>query len=78
MNNTIEQLKLGFEKALSAAFGDEYAKIDPLLEKASNPKFGDYQSNVALSLAKRLGQQPRKIAEQIIQELNVTDICEIN
>ena len=76
MNNTVEQLKLGFEKALSAAFGDEYAKIDPLLEKASNPKFGDYQSNVALSLAKRLGQQPRKIAEQIIQELNVTDICE--
>ena len=76
MNNTIEQLKLRFEKALSAAFGDEYTKVEPLLEKASNPKFGDYQSNVALSLAKRLGQQPRKVAEQIIQELNVTNICE--
>jgi len=76
MNITIEQLKLGFEKALSAAFGDEYAKIDPLLVPASNAKFGDYQSNVALSLAKQLGQQPRKIAEQIIQKLDVTNICE--
>ncbi len=76
MNNTVEQLKLSFEKALSAAFGDEYAKIDPLLVPASNPKFGDYQSNIALSLAKRLGQQPRKIAEQLIQELNVDNICE--
>ncbi len=76
MNNTVEQLKLRFEKALSIAFGDEYAKIDPLLVPASNPKFGDYQSNVALSLAKRLEQQPRKIAEQIIQELNVAGICE--
>lgn len=76
MNNTVEQLKLKFKQALSAAFGDEYADIDPLLETASNPKFGDYQSNVALSLAKRLGQQPRKIAEQIIQKLYVADICE--
>ncbi|PSB27441.1 arginine--tRNA ligase [Chlorogloea sp. CCALA 695] len=76
MNNTVEQLKLRFEEALSAAFGNEYAKVEPLLEKASNPKFGDYQSNVALSLAKRLGQQPRKVAEKIIQELNVTNICE--
>ncbi|WP_009630891.1 arginine--tRNA ligase [Synechocystis sp. PCC 7509] len=76
MNDTVKQLKLSFEQALSAAFGDEYAKTDPLLVPASNPKFGDYQSNVALSLAKRLGQQPRKIAEQIIQKLNVVGICE--
>ena len=76
MNNTVEQLKLEFEKALSDAFGNEYAKTDPLLVPASNPKFGDYQSNVALSLAKRLGQQPRKISEQIVQKLNVVDICE--
>ncbi len=76
MNNTIEQLKLELKQALSAAFGNEYADIDPLLETTSNPKFGDYQSNVALSLAKRLGQQPQKIAEQIIQKLNVANICE--
>ena len=43
---------------------------------ASNPKFGDYQSNVALSLSKKLGQPPRVIAEKIVQHLNISDICQ--
>jgi len=76
MNNTVEQLKLKFEQALIAAFGDEYAAIDPILVPASNPKFGDYQSNIALSLSKQLGQPPRKIAEQIVQNLNIDNICQ--
>ncbi|HEY9646348.1 MAG TPA: arginine--tRNA ligase [Chroococcidiopsis sp.] len=76
MNSTIAQLKLRFDQALVAAFGDDLAGTDPMLVPASNPKFGDYQSNAALSLAKRLGQAPRAIAEQIIQQLDVTDICE--
>lgn len=76
MNNTVEQLKLKFEQALIAAFGDEYAAIDPILVPASNPKFGDYQSNIALSLAKQLGQPPRKIAEQIVQNLSLDNICQ--
>lgn len=76
MNNTVEQLKLKFEQALIAAFGDECTAIDPMLVPASNSKFGDYQSNIALSLAKQLGQPPRKIAEQIVQHLNVDDICQ--
>lgn len=70
------QLKIKFHRALSAAFGVEYAEVDPLLVSASNPKFGDYQSNVALSLAKQLGQAPRAIAEQIIAKLDINDICE--
>lgn len=70
------QLKVKFQQALSAAFGAEYAEVDPLLVSASNPKFGDYQSNVALSLAKQLGQAPRAIAEQIVAKLDINDICE--
>lgn len=76
MNPAIEQLRHQFEQALVAAFGFDYAGIDPILVPASNPKFGDYQSNVALSLAKQLGQKPRAIAEQLVQQLNVGDICE--
>ncbi len=70
------QLKIKFQQALSAAFGAEYAEVDPLLVSASNPKFGDYQSNVALSLAKQLEQAPRVIAEQIVAKLDINDICE--
>ena len=76
MNATLNQLKLQFEQALVTAFGADYAKVDPMLVAASNPKFGDYQSNVALSLSKQLGQPPRAIAEKLISHVDVTDICE--
>ncbi|WP_414552453.1 arginine--tRNA ligase [Anabaena sp. CCY 0017] len=76
MNVTQEQLKLKLEQALVAAFGDEYAGVDPMLVTASNPKFGDYQANVALSLSKKLGQQPRAIASAIVEKLDVSDFCE--
>jgi arginyl-tRNA synthetase len=76
MNATIAQLKDRFEQALIAAFGEELVGTDPVLVPASNPKFGDYQSNVALSLAKKLGKAPRAIAEQLVQQLELADLCE--
>ncbi|MBE9007366.1 arginine--tRNA ligase [Fortiea sp. LEGE XX443] len=77
MNNaTQEQLKGKLQQAMVAAFGDEYARIDPSLVPAGNPKFGDYQANVALSLSKKLGQQPRAIATAIVEKLDVSEICE--
>ncbi len=77
MKTTLEQLKPRFEQALVAAFGAGYAGLDPILVPASNPRFGDYQSNVALSLSKQLGQPPRAIAEQIVAQLDVNNICEV-
>lgn len=77
MDSTIDQLKNRFAQALEAAFGADYANTDPILVAASNPKFGDYQSNVALSLAKPLGQAPRAIAEQLVQQLDVSELCQL-
>ena len=76
MKSTIAQLKSCFEQALVTAFGPELAGTDPILTPASNPKFGDYQANVAMSLAKRLKDKPRAIAEQIVQQLDVSEICQ--
>ncbi|MFM7408311.1 MAG: arginine--tRNA ligase [Cuspidothrix sp.] len=76
MNATQEQLKLKLTQALVAAFGTDYTNTDPILVSASNPKFGDYQANVALSLSKKLGKQPRIIATEIVNKLDVSDICE--
>ncbi len=76
MNSTLEQLKAKFEQALITAFGNTMAGTDPMLVSASNPKFGDYQSNAAMSLTKQLGQSPRAIAQAIVQHLDITDICE--
>jgi arginyl-tRNA synthetase len=74
-DGAIAQLRHRFEQALVAAFGDELAGADPLLVPSSNPKFGDYQSNAPMSLAKRLGKAPRAIAEALIQNLDVSDLC---
>lgn len=76
MNSTIEELKTKFQQALVAAFGNDYAGVDPMLVPASNPKFGDYQSNAALSLSKQLKQPPRAIASQLIEHLDIADICQ--
>ncbi|MGD1901469.1 MAG: arginine--tRNA ligase [Geitlerinemataceae cyanobacterium] len=65
-----------FDRALVAAFGDDLAGTDPLLAATNNPKFGDYQANLAMSLAKRLKQKPRDIATAIVEALDVSDICE--
>ncbi|QYX33585.1 arginine--tRNA ligase [Sphaerospermopsis torques-reginae] len=76
MKATQEQLKIKLQQALAAAFGADYTQVDPILVPASNPKFGDFQANVALSLSKKLGMQPRAIATAIVEKLDVSDICE--
>ena len=77
MNATIAHLKECFEQALVAAFGKELAGTDPILVTASNPKFGDYQANMAMGLSKKLGQQPRQIAQSIVDHLDVAAVCEV-
>ncbi|MFQ4136345.1 arginine--tRNA ligase [Nodosilinea sp. PGN35] len=76
MKSTLAQLTARFDQALVAAFGPDLAGTDPMLVPTSNPKFGDYQANLAMSLAKPLKQKPRDIASQIVENLDLSDLCE--
>ncbi|MBF2067194.1 MAG: arginine--tRNA ligase [Calothrix sp. C42_A2020_038] len=76
MNVTQEQLKSKVEQATVAAFGADLAGTDVMLVPTNNPKFGDYQANLALPLAKKLKQQPRAVAQAIVDKLDILDICE--
>ncbi|MEN9565240.1 MAG: arginyl-tRNA synthetase [Cyanobacteriota bacterium] len=76
MTSILEQLQDSVSQALLSAFGDRFADTDPLVTSTNNPQFGDYQSNVALSLAKPLKQNPRAIAQSIIDHLQLDDMCE--
>jgi arginyl-tRNA synthetase len=76
MNSIVEQLKIQFTQALIAAFGPDFRESEPMVFPASNPKFGDYQCNVSLSLSKQLGQQPRAIAQKILDNLDISGICQ--
>ena len=46
------------------------------LTPATDARFGDYQTNAALVLAKQRGEKPRTIAEKIIAHLDVAEISE--
>lgn len=52
------------------------ADADPLVTPCRNPELGDFQSNAAMPLAKRLGRKPRDIAAEIVGHLDATDIAE--
>jgi len=76
MTSILEQLQDSVSQALVSAFGEEFSHTDPLVAPTNDPKFGDYQSNVALRLAKPLKQNPRAIAQAIIDNLSNEDMCE--
>lgn len=48
----------------------------PSVVIASDTRYGDYQSNAAMILAKQLKTNPRALAEQIKAALQVDDLCE--
>ncbi|MEO8562610.1 MAG: arginine--tRNA ligase [bacterium] len=44
--------------------------IEPLLERPRDPAFGDWATNLAMVLAKPLGQKPRDLAQTLIDALD--------
>ena len=43
---------------------------------ATDPRFGDYQTNAALVLGKQRGENPNKVAQNILAHLDVGEWCE--
>jgi arginyl-tRNA synthetase len=73
------QLDYAFRAAIRAAFDID---ADPMIGASQNEKFGDYQSNAAMGLARQVsdktGQKtnPRVVAEQIKSKLDLGDMAE--
>ena len=49
---------------------------EPLVIASQDERFGDYQSNCAMGLGKKLGQPPRDVASRLIELINVEGICD--
>src|ERR1039457_1541137 len=47
-----------------------------LVRPCPDPKFGDYQSNALMSLAKVRKLNPRQLAADTLAKLDVSEICE--
>src|SRR5438046_8175068 len=70
---------LQIEKSLREAV----AKVLPeanlgsvMVRPCPDPKFGDYQSNTLMSLAKERKLNPRQLATDVLAKLDVSDTCE--
>jgi arginyl-tRNA synthetase len=46
------------------------------LTPATDPRFGDYQTNAALVLGKERSENPKTLAAKILAQLDVGDLCE--
>ena len=68
-------LKAHLRRAVETIAGDG-AMPDATVSPATDARFGDYQTNIAMVLAKQQRANPRQLAQQIIDSLDVAEICE--
>lgn len=71
MKNIISTLYHQFQKATQEAYPAISAEeLSTEVTQSTNEKFGDYQFNSAMKLTKILKQNPRQIAEKIIEKID--------
>jgi arginyl-tRNA synthetase len=74
MKPVIDILEQRISAAMAAATGREDCAA--IVKPATDAKFGDYQANGVMALARQLKTNPRKLAEQVVEKLDISDICE--
>ncbi|WP_158841158.1 arginine--tRNA ligase [Saccharothrix deserti] len=70
------ELGLRVANALKAALDVEITPVEALIRPSAPGRGADYQCNVAMSLAKRLGRPPRDVATAIVDHLDAADVVE--
>ncbi len=70
-----KQIELRLQQAVRAVL-PEAAVVAVLVRPCPDPKFGDYQSNALMSLAKARKLNPRQLAADVLAKLDVSEICE--
>jgi arginyl-tRNA synthetase len=79
--NIVAQLQDRFRETLTAIAGEqlspaEMTELVEMVRPSQDSKFGDYQANLAMPLAKKLGRPPREIAADLVGRLDLAGICE--
>ena len=68
-DSLINILREHFAVAVAAVAGQKPEETDPMVRPAGDARFGDYQCNAAMSLARTLKARPREIAERIVVQV---------
>ena len=69
-----KQIESSLQAAVRVVLPD--ADVSTVLVRPCDPKFGDYQSNALMSLAKTRKLNPRQLATDVVAKLDVSAVCE--
>jgi arginyl-tRNA synthetase len=69
-----KQIEFRLQEAVRAVLPD--ADVTQVLVRPCDPKFGDYQTNALMSLAKGRKLNPRQLATDVLAKLDVANTCE--
>ena len=74
--NVLAEIKQRFASVLeSYAESDNVESLLAMIKPAQDSRFGDYQANCAMSVGKRLSRAPRDIAAEIVEKVQLDDLC---
>ena len=73
--NLLAELRQRFSVALES-LEPGTGELGDMVLPSKDAKHGDYQANCAMPLGKRLKQPPREIAQQLVDRLDLRDLCE--
>ena len=65
-----------FSDAIVRALGEDYRGADPVIRSTANPEFGDFQVNAAMGLGKRVQRQPREVAQELIDHVDLEGLAD--
>ena len=69
-----KQIEVRLQHAVRAILPDAEVSV-VLVRPCPDPKFGDYQANALMSLAKARKMNPRQLAADVLAKLDVSEIC---
>ncbi len=70
------ELAVRMVEAIEQATGERIAPDAAAIRESTPEHGGDYQSNAAMALAKRLGRPPRELADELVQNLDVAELSD--
>ena len=69
-----QKIESALQAAVRAVLPD--ADVSAVLVRPCDPKFGDYQSNALMALAKQRKLNPRQLATEVVAGLDLAEVCE--
>jgi arginyl-tRNA synthetase len=74
MRTILDLLEERISEAMTALSGQ--TECPAIVRPTADPKFGDYQANGVMGLAKKMKTNPRKLAGDLVSRLDLSDLCD--